>query len=389
MPFQNQPRQRVGMAFSGRPSSSEFGNHSWLMNQLIAGGEGALDSATFGLADKAYSGLGALADGVRGKSIKDAYNQRMAYERARDQYYAQHYGTARTIGEIGGALLPIPGVGPLGLAARALGRTARFAEAAKVFAKATEVGKRIKQVTPLATHERAVVSGVGAVGGGAGQAYSDAAQGHLSSVRDLAGAMAGGALQAQLALHGRPTLAGAAGGATTSILQDALNGRSVSVGNAAQAAGAGAAAGKLGDIVGRGRFYYGTSRDPETLGQRVVYGNSKKEKMGEDFSKLRTLANFDTTASTAKDPLYLEGGGHTEPDQVTGRGQYVESKAGRYASLRKRQRQAHGQAGLNYRVDHLLPQDVGSLLGFLGGQIGYRLPDYMQLGQSPSDQQGQ
>ena len=386
MPIATQARPRAGMAFSGRPASGDFGNHSWLMNQLIAGSEGALDSATFGLADKAYAGLGALADGVRGKSVGDAYNGRMAYERARDQYYAQHDGTARTIGEIGGALLPIPGVGPVGLAARALGGTVRFAEAAKAVAKATEIGKRIRQVTPLASHERAVVSGVGAAAGGAGQVYSDAAQGHLSSARDLAGALAGGALQAQLALHGRPTLAGAIGGATTSVLQDALNGRSVSVGNAAEAAGAGAAMGKLGDVIGRGRFYYGAKDKYGNLG-RLEYKNPDKEKMGELFSKLRTRARFDTTASTSKDRLYLDAGGYTGSDQLTGRGQYVESKAGPRAHLRKRQIQANDELGSNYRVDHLLPQDLGSALGFLGSQIGYQLPDYMRL--QPQDQQGQ
>jgi hypothetical protein len=356
------------------------------MNQIIAGGEGALDSATFGLADKAYAGLGALADGVRGKSISKAYNERMAYERARDQYYAQHYGTARTVGEIGGALLPIPGVGPLGAAAKLLGRTARFAEAAKVVGQVTKVAKRIKQATPLATHERAMVSGLGAAAGGAGQVYSDAAQGHLPSARDLAGAMAGGALQAQLALHGRPARAGAVGGASTSILQDALNGRPVSVGNAAEAAGAGAAFGKLGDVIGRSRFYYGKSLEPETLGQIIIHQNPDKEKIGEEFSKIRTRLNFDRTASTSKDPLYLDGGGFTRPDQITGRGKIVESKAGPYADLKKRQRQAYSQLGAKYRVDHVLPEDLGSLFGFLGSQIGYRLPDYMQIGPQEQDQ---
>jgi len=387
MPFQNQTRPRAGMAFSGRPQNNEFGNHSGWLNQLIAGGEGALDSVSFGLADKTYAGLGALADGVRGKSIGDAYNQRMAYERARDQYYTEHYGTARAVGEIAGALVPIPGLGLAGGAARLLGRTERFAEAAKAFATATKVGKRIKQVTPLAKNERAVISGAGALAGGAGQVYSDASQGHLPSLRDLGGAMGGGALQAQLALHGRPMLAGAAGGAATSALQDVLNDRSISPVNAAEAAGAGAVMGKLGDIVGRGRFYYG-GQDPETrVPVRIKYTNFHKEKMGEDFSRFRTRANFDKTASNAKDRLYLETGGYTKPDQVTGRGQYVESKAGIFARLLERQRQAFNQLGAKYRVDHLLPEDVGSLLGFLGSQIGYRLPDHTQFG--PQGQQDQ
>jgi len=80
---------------------------------------------------------------------------------------------------------------------------------------------------------------------------------------------------------------------------------------------------------------------------------------------------------------------YTKPDQVTGRGQYVESKAGRFARLSQSQRRANDQPGLNYRVDHLLPQDIGSLFGFLGSQIGYRLPDYDRSDQNPQDQQGQ
>lgn len=384
MPFQNQMRARAGMAFGGRPQRSEFGNHSGWMNQIIAGGEGALDSATFGLADKAYAGLGALADGVRGKSISKAYNERMAYERARDQYYAQHYGTARTVGEIGGALLPIPGVGPLGAAAKLLGRTARFAEAAKVVGQVTKVAKRIKQATPLATHERAMVSGLGAAAGGAGQVYSDAAQGHLPSARDLAGAMAGGALQAQLALHGRPARAGAVGGASTSIFQDALNGRPVSVGNAAEAAGAGAAFGKLGDVIGRGRFYYGAKDKKGNLG-RVEYSKVRKGEMGEALSRLRTYMNLDIPLR-GKRRLYLDGGGFTVPDHDTLFGQHVEAKAGPSVRLSNPQNRANDQDGLNFRVDHVLPEDLGSLLGFLGSQIGYRLPDYMQIEPQEQDQ---
>ena len=147
--------------------------------------------------------------------------------------------------------------------------------------------------------------------------------------------------------------------------------------------------GKLGDIIGRGRFFYGVSREPETFDQRVIYNNKDKEMKGEDFSKLRTLANFDTTASTDKRRLYLDAGGFTVPDQRTGLGQYVESKAGPGANTRKRQIQANNQPGLNYRIDHLLPGDIGSLFGFLRSQIGYHLPDYMQLDSNPQNQQGQ
>jgi len=234
-----------------------------------------------------------------------------------------------------------------------------------------------------------MVSGLGAAAGGVGQVYSDSSQGHLTSARNLGGAMAGGALQAQLALRGRPMLAGAAGGATTAMLQDALNGRSISVGTAAEAAGAGATLGKLGDIIGRRRFYLGGSQDPKRPGEWVELGNFAKGERGEEFSSLRTLLNFDLTRKGPKQRLYLNTGDYTVPDQVTGRGQYVESKAGPFARLSRLQRRAMEQLGGNFRVDHFLPQDNGALFGFLGSQIGYQLPDYDRPDQNPQVQQGQ
>jgi len=387
MPMQNQARPRAGMAFSGRPQNSDFGHHGRVGNQLIAAAEGVLDGATWGQGDKIYAGIGALTDALQGGHLKDSYRKRIAYEQARDQYYAQNYGAARTVGEVAGAFVPIPGAGPLG-AVKLLGNAGKLGKFGKVLTKAYEAGGRIKQVTPLARRERAMISGAGATAGAGGQLYSDAVSGHLSSWRDYAGAMAGGALQAQMALHGRPMVAGATGGAATSIAQDVLNGRTVSLVNAAEAAGAGGAAGKIGDAIGRVRFYRrGSSpvglKDPH---QAVAQAgrpptNQEKAAMGEAFSKLRTRANFDRTVSTAKEKLPLSAGGHTFPDQLTQLRKIIEAKAGLAARLTKRQLQALAEFGSNYRVDHLLPQDVGSLFGFLGAQGGLHLPAYFQSDQ--------
>lgn len=388
MPMQNQARPRAGMAFSGRPQNTDFGHHGWFGNQLIAAGEGVLDGATWGQGDKIYAGIGALTDAFHGGSLKDAYRKRIAYEQARDQYYAQNYGAARTVGEVAGAFVPIPGAGPLG-AIKLLGNAGKLGRFGKVLKQAYKTGERIKQVTPLARQERAVISGVGATAGAGGQLYSDAMSGHLSSWRDYAGAAAGGAVQAQLALRGRPMVAGAAGGATTSVAQDVFNGRGVSVVNAAEAAGAGGAAGKIGDAIGRVRFYRRGSSPigREDLSQALAragrpHTNQEKAAMGEALSKFRTLVNFDRTASTAKEKLLLTGGGHTFPDQITQLRKIIEAKAGIYARLTKRQLQALAEYGSRYRVDHLLPQDVGSLFGFIGAQGGSRLPAYLQPDQN-------
>jgi len=175
----------------------------------------------------------------------------------------------------------------------------------------------------------------------------------------------------------------------TSVAQDVLNGRSISLVNAAEAAGAGGAAGKFGDAIGRARFYRrGLSpvglKDPSQALARAgrPHTNQEKATMGEALSKFRTLANFDRTASTAKEKLLLTEGGHTFPDQLTQLRKIIESKAGLAARLTKRQIQALAEYGSRYRVDHLLPQDVGSLFGFLGGQGGSHLPAYLQPDQN-------
>lgn len=386
--MQNQVRPRAGMAFRGRPQNTDFGHHGWFGNQLIAAAEGALDGATWGQGDKIYAGIGALKDTLQGESPRESYRKRIAYEQARDRYYAQNFGAARSLGEVAGAFVPIPGAGPLG-AVKLLSEAGKLGEFGKVLEKAYVAGKRIKQVTPLARQERAVVSGLGASAGAGGQLYSDAMRGHLSSWRDYAGAAAGGALQGQMALRGRPMVAGAAGGAASSMAQDVLNGRTVSLVHAAEAAGAGGAAGKIGDAIGRVRFYRrGTSpvglEDPSQALARAgqLHTNQEKAAMGEALSKSRTLANFDRTASTAKAKLPLKAGGHTFPDQLTQLRKIIEAKAGIYARLTKRQLQAIAQFGSDYRVDHLLPKDVGSLFGFLGAQGGYHLPAYFQPDQN-------
>lgn len=369
------------MAFRGKPQDADFGKHGWLGNQLIAGAEGVWDGISWDQGDKVSAGIGALWDAAHGIPLDEAYPQRIAHEKARDQYYDQHYPTARTVGEVGGALVPIPGAGPLALAKLAT-KAGRFAKFAETLEHAARAGERIKQASRLTGRERLAATGAGALWGSGGQLYSDAMTGHFSSPRDYLAAMGGGALQAQLSLRGRPVMAGAGGGAATSVLQDVVNGRPVSLVNAAEAAGAGGAAGKIGDVIGRNRFYYHVPREGPRAWHVVANNNQAKAAMGEQLSKLRTRIAGDRTASTEKRKLPLTGGGHTVPDQLTSIGHYIESKAGLFARLTKRQLQAYLELGSKYRVDHLLPHDIGTLYGFIAAQGGFRLPRYFQQDQS-------
>jgi hypothetical protein len=109
--------------------------------------------------------------------------------------------------------------------------------------------------------------------------------------------------------------------------------------------------------------------------------NKGKEMLGERVSRLRTGARGAITAEGPKQRVYLKGGGYTVPDQRALRAglpaEIVESKAGLHARLSKRQRQAHAEGLPGYRVDHVLPSDVGVAIGLPAASYGYTgLLDY-------------
>jgi hypothetical protein len=205
----------------------------------------------------------------------------------------------------------------------------------------------------------------GAIGGAAGQGVTDLAQGRLSSLQDYLGAAAGGSAEAFAALRGNPKLAAAIGGATGSAAQDIANGRLPSLEEAAKSAYASSALAGVAGAAATRRAARATIK--------------QKEMMGEMGSHLRTLMNLDITASTKKRAYYLDGKGQkvikgigrrpqTLPDQRTARGKLIESKFGESAELSKSQLQAKDKLKSLYRVDHFLPQDVGSLAGFAVSQ---------------------
>jgi len=206
--------------------ASRPGFWSEIGNQIRAAGEGALDTATFGLDDQVAAGTRAAGDWFHGRSIRAAYRQRIAEQHQRDADDARRYDTARTVGTVAATALELltPG-GMLGVAARLAGKTRYLNEAGKLAEAIKDVGrtaapvvKRIKQVTSMGRKEAAVATTAGgAISGVLGQGISDAAQGHLSSWRDYTGAGAGGAVESMALLKGKPRLAAGLGGATGSI----------------------------------------------------------------------------------------------------------------------------------------------------------------------------
>ena len=310
-------------------------------DQTLAGVRGAVDSLPLELGNRGPAALHATSDAIRGADWGRAYANRMAAEHARDQYDAAHYRTARTVGQIAGTGLQLALIPTEGLAVG---------------------GARIAEATPLITRELAAVAGAGGAGGVGTQAVSDIAQHRRSSLGDYAGAGVGGAVGALTSLGGRGGYAGMADGAATSVAQDLLNGRFPSFDRARDAALTGGLLGTTAGVAGR--------RWSNSL------SNTAKQKLGEDFSRLRTATRGDRTATGRPTREYLEGRKYTYPDQRSFRGanprDIVESKFGREAHLSPRQTEAYNQLP-NYRVDPTLPRDVGAISGLLTAMPGLSL----------------
>lgn len=127
------------------------------------------------------------------------------------------------------------------------------------------------------------------------QAVTDLQNRRLGSVGDYVGSAVGGTAAALASARGRPGQAGAIGGATTSMVQDVLNGRPVDWRDASQAALAGGylaapfgyagrkysnglpitAKGELGEAMGRVRTM-ANGRRPVPGGERVRLTDSKR-----------------------------------------------------------------------------------------------------------------
>lgn len=301
-------------------------------DQTLAGLRGAQDAFTFGLGDRAYAAIRSLGDANDLADLPTAYARRMAAEAARDRYDAQHYRTARTIGQVAGTAAQIAVLGPT--------------------EGVVNGGIRIAEATPLIAREIGMLGGAGAVTGVGGQAFSDVARGRLGSVGDYLGAATGGVAGALASRSGMAGYSAALDGGITSAAQDVFNGRAPSIDRAREAAQTGGVAGVFGGIFGRAASNNLTRKE--------------KELLGEEFSRIRTWARGDKTMDMGKRRLYLDKRNYTYPDQRTYRGtterEFVESKFGRRAELSKQQKRAYRQLS-NYRVDHTLPRDVGVAIG--------------------------
>lgn len=316
-------RQVMSAAHAVKRIASKAGD------EALAGLNGAQDAFTFGVGDRAYASVRALADASQGEGLARSYSRHYAGAQALDAYDEAHHPIARTIGEIAGTAAQIAASGGL--------------EGAFV------AGTRVPQATGLISREIATVGGLGGGAGVGGQAISDIGQGRLGSFGDYGGAAVGGVAGALAALRGRAAESGAIGGATTSLAQDIFNGRHPSWERAREAAGGGAL---IGGTVGAGGRLWSDNLEWRTKGQ-----------LGEALSPLRTLARWDATIPGAKTAERLGNGKYTIPDSRTYGGEIVESKFGKSARLSQRQRQAYNLPIPNYRVDSFVPSDVGVALG--------------------------
>lgn len=307
------------------------------VDQTLAAARGAQDAFTLGLGDRAYAGGQALIDAAQGADLGDAWRSRWGTEQARDQYDAKNYRMARTVGEIAGTGLGFVALGPVDAALAG--------------------GVRIARAAPMIAREAAVLGGVGAGGGVLSQAVTDLQTRRLGSVGDYVGSAVGGTAAALASARGRPGQAGAIGGATTSMVQDVLNGRPVDWEDASRAALAG---GYVAAPLGYAGRSYSDSLPIAAKGE-----------MGEAMGRVRTMANFRKPVPGGT-PVPLKSNRVTILDEGHPEAWMSEQKFGPRARLSRNQLEAYNQFGDRYRVDHFLPRDVGAVVAYPFGQIGHQ-----------------
>lgn len=307
------------------------------VDEVLAGARGVQDALTLGAGDHLYAGVRAAGDALQGQDIRQAYATRMAAERARDARDAKEHPIARASGQILGTGIGFAALGPVdGLLAG---------------------GVRMAEATPLALREIGVLGGVGAGGGVVGQGVQDFERKRFGTVGDYVGAALGGGTAALASARVGPGQANAMGGAVTSVAQDVLDGRHVSLSKAADSSLAGGYFGAPFGLAGRA---YSEALKPW-----------EKGKLGETLGRIRTMANFDIPEAGGR-RVELPSGRVTVLDQEANLQPISEQKFGRSARLSKAQREAYELFGPDdYRIDHFLPRDIGALYGFPTGQLGY------------------
>jgi len=316
-----------------------------------AGIRGVQDSLPFNLGDHAPAVIYALGDALRSGQFLAAYNQRLEAERGQNRYDEAVHPTARTIGKVAGTAVQMAALPVEGLLVKG--------------------GARVAGATPLMWRELAALGGAGGLAGVSGRGVSNLARGERSSFADYAGDFVGGATDALVSRYGNGGIAGAAGGSAGSLAQDILNGRRPSLERMRVAAEDGAALALPLGMAGR------------SLSNRLSI--SKKGKLGERLSVVRTLARGELPRRGPRKAAYPEEGvtragskkkgwdrgPATIVDQRTRAGTYVESKFGLNNDLSENQMLARWVYGpKKYRTDSFLPRDIGALTAMPGYQVG-------------------
>ena len=309
-----------------------------LVSSLAAGARGASDAFTFGLGDHLGAGLSAAGGMIQGRDFVSGYQEGMAAAQAQDEEDWRLHPYARATGGVAGTGASLLVASPLALGRVAAGGV-RMAALADV--------PRLKAAAGLVGREVAGLTGLGAVNGAVGQVVMDHALGRGSSASDTAGAALGGAVGTLgLLASRRPKASAALGGATTSMTQDLLGGRPVSVDEALQSAGL---SGAIGDLVA-----------PLASTRVNRLRPSEKGNLGEMLSEGRSYLRGDAPREGAKPRVPVGGGKVAIPDHQTQSGLYVEAKFGPSADLTKNQKKAFSLDPDGFRLDHFLPQDVGA-----------------------------
>lgn len=306
--------------------------------QVDAAMRGAADVIPFGIADRLASVAYATA---QPSNWSDRYKASMAAEAARDKEDMARYGVARRVGELGlTAAMLARGVPPKGVFA-----APRLAGAARI--------------TP---RETVSLLGAGGVVGAGTQAVGDAATRRLSSPGDYAGAAIGG-IAGALALPRGAERAAAIDGAVTSVAQDFLNGRPVSVKQAGQSAMAGRMTGTL------------ANKAAMTWAEKLP--SAVKGEFGEELGALRGIADWQPRVALGTTPVEIPGTRKSwKPDAMRGTRidapdtLLYEDKFGRKATLSPNQTLAQEILASNFQLNHFLPRDVGMAASLPAASMG-------------------
>lgn len=341
--------------------------------QLRAGLSGAVDEFSFGLADRGLAASEAVVEGGL-QGFGERYDENMAVKRAEDARDARDYGTERNVGKAIGLVAGLAATGPTGAVVKTgLRGIPRVAKLMNHAAKASRSKLMRAGVDPRGL-TTAAVSG-GALTGIAGQGVADLASGKASSVQDYVGAAIGGGLAGATALRGggpiasKAVLGGAMGAGATSLAQDALNRRPVSVDNAIESAHVGGVSGGVLD----GLATHAVAAAPSRV----------KGFVGERMSDFKTLARG--RIPHGQKPVPLRGGGASIPDQKQTHEflwwgeldapEYLESKMGPSARLSRAQRRLRAENPDRFMIDAWRFRDVGRAASLMGGPAGSQLTD--------------